>query len=173
MVEEKSILKTVLFRDFSKWNVNLYLNKFDINPESGGGLYNHQYMQNLSASYSEARTFRSAYVKTGTLNNKIKFIVPVYENMPKSPASKPLGSTENETTTKGEKVKVKTNDGSGVNLRKGPGTSYDKVAYIGDGTTGIRVVKQKAYANGYWWDEVDFVNGLKGYIATNYLQKIN
>lgn len=30
MVEEKSILKTVLFRDFSKWNVNLYLNKFDI-----------------------------------------------------------------------------------------------------------------------------------------------
>ena len=30
MVEEKSILKTVLFRDFSKWNVNLYLNNFDI-----------------------------------------------------------------------------------------------------------------------------------------------
>ena len=30
MVEEKSILKTVLFHNFSKWNVNLYLNKFDI-----------------------------------------------------------------------------------------------------------------------------------------------
>lgn len=30
MVEEKFILKTVLFHNFSKWNVNLYLNKFDI-----------------------------------------------------------------------------------------------------------------------------------------------
>ena len=30
MVEEKSILKTILFHNFSKWNVNLYLNKFDI-----------------------------------------------------------------------------------------------------------------------------------------------
>ena len=67
----------------------LYLNKFDVNPASGGGLYNHQYMQNLSAAYSEARTFRSAYVSTGTLNNQIKFIIPVFENMPKSPASRP------------------------------------------------------------------------------------
>lgn len=30
MVEEKSILKTILFHNFSKWNVNLYLNNFDI-----------------------------------------------------------------------------------------------------------------------------------------------
>lgn len=33
----------------------LYLNKFDVNPASGGGLYNHQYMQNLSAAYSEVK----------------------------------------------------------------------------------------------------------------------
>lgn len=30
MVAEKSILKTVLFHNFTKWNVNLYLNNFDI-----------------------------------------------------------------------------------------------------------------------------------------------
>lgn len=27
----------------------LYLNKFDVNPNSPGGFYTHQYMQNLSA----------------------------------------------------------------------------------------------------------------------------
>ena len=70
----------------------LYLNKFNVNPVSSSALYGHQYMQNLSAAYSEARTFRSAYVSTGTLNNKIKFVIPVYENMPQSPASKPTGA---------------------------------------------------------------------------------
>ena len=150
----------------------LYLNKFDVNPESGGGLYNHQYMQNLSAAYSEARTFRSAYVSTGTLNNKIKFVIPVFENMPKSPASKPTGSSGSQTVS-GEKVVVKTNDGSGVKLRKGPGTTYDTIAYLSDGTVGTRTVKGKATANGFIWDEVVLTNGLKGYVATNYLQKSN
>ena len=150
----------------------LYLNKFDVNPASGGGLYNHQYMQNLSAAYSEARTFRSAYVSTGTLNNKIKFVIPVFENMPKSPASKPTGSSGNQTVS-GEKVVVKTNDGSGVKLRKGPGTTYDTIAYLSDGTVGTRTVKGKATANGFIWDEVVLTNGLKGYVATNYLQKSN
>ena len=150
----------------------LYLNKFDVNPASGGGLYNHQYMQNLSAAYSEARTFRSAYVSTGTLNNKIKFVIPVFENMPKSPASKPTGSSGSQTVS-GEKVVVKTNDGSGVKLRKGPGTTYDTIAYLSDGTVGTRTVKGKATANGFIWDEVVLTNGLKGYVATNYLQKSN
>ena len=150
----------------------LYLNKFDVNPASGGGLYNHQYMQNLSAAYSEARTFRSAYVSTGTLNNKIKFVIPVFENMPKSPASKPTGSSGSQTVS-GEKVVVKTNDGSGVKLRKGPGTTYDTIAYLSDGTLGTRTVKGKATANGFIWDEVVLTNGLKGYVATNYLQKSN
>lgn len=69
----------------------LYLNKFEVNPNSPGGFYTHQYMQNLSAAYSEARIFRGAYVDTGTLDNKIKFIIPVYENMPQVPAPKPTG----------------------------------------------------------------------------------
>ena len=115
---------------------------------------------------------RSAYVSTGTLNNKIKFVIPVFENMPKSPASKPTGSSGSQTVS-GEKVVVKTNDGSGVKLRKGPGTTYDTIAYLSDGTVGTRTVKGKATANGFIWDEVVLTNGLKGYVATNYLQKSN
>ena len=146
----------------------LYLNKFDVNPASGGGFYNHQYMQNLSAAYSEASTLRKAYINTGTLENSIKFIIPVYENMPSTIADKPQSNGIIPGVT-GEKVTVKTSDNSGVKLRKGPGTSYNMVAGILDGTVGTRIRKNVAYANGYWWDEVDFGNGLKGYVASKYL----
>ena len=67
----------------------LYLNKFDVNPASPGGFYSHQYMQNVSAAYSEARILREAYANTGTLDNTIKFIIPVYENMPATICSRP------------------------------------------------------------------------------------
>ena len=67
----------------------LYLNKFNVNPVSSSALYGHQYMQNLSAAYSEARTLRSAYANTGTLKNSIKFVIPVYENMPSTPCASP------------------------------------------------------------------------------------
>lgn len=147
----------------------LYLNKFDVNPASGGGLYNHQYMQNLSAAYSEARTLRSAYANTGTLNNTIKFVIPVYENMPSSAASKPK-SNGNSQLVSGEKVTVKTNDHSGIILRKGPGTNYDRIAGISDGTVGTRIKKHVKQSNGHWWDEVDFGNGLRGYVASEYLE---
>ena len=125
-------------------------------------------MQNLSAAYSEASTLRKAYINTGTLENSIKFIIPVYENMPSTIADKPQSNGIIPGVT-GEKVTVKTSDNSGVKLRKGPGTSYNMVAGILDGTVGTRIRKNVAYANGYWWDEVDFGNGLKGYVASKYL----
>ena len=147
----------------------LYLNKFDVNPESGGGFYNHQYMQNLSAAYSEARTLRGAYANTGTLSNQLKFVIPVYENMPTTPASKPQ-SNENTQQASGEKVTVKTSDYSGIMLRKGPGTGYEKIACISYGTTGTRIRKHVQEADGHWWDEVDFGNGFRGYVASEYLK---
>ena len=144
----------------------LYLNKFDVNPASGGGFYSHQYMQNLSAAYSEARTLRSAYSLTGTLNNKLKFIIPVYENMSSSVSARPQNAS---STTSGERVTVKTNDGSGIILRKEPTTSSSIVARISDGTVLIRINKNVKQANGYNWDYVEF-NGQRGYAATNFLK---
>ena len=147
----------------------LYLNKFDVNPASGGGLYNHQYMQNLSAAYSEARTLRSAYANTGTLKNSIKFVIPVYENMPLTNSIKPESNGGNQQVT-GEKVTVRTESKTGIRLRKEPGTNSEIVASISDGTIGIRIKKHVKNIDGYWWDEVDFGNGLKGYAATDYLK---
>ena len=221
----------------------LYLNKFDVNPNSPGGFYSHQYMQNLSAAYSEARTFRSAYVDTGTLDNTIKFIIPVYENMPTQPAGKPSdpggvlvtdqgpksvqvinidtslivrdgpgtqypeierlqnGTTMlsverynngwqkvitpsgtigycsgdylqfiNDITNCNERVAIQTN--TEVNVRIGPGTSFSSLGVFGNGTTGTRILKGAYNANGYTWDLVIFDNGVKGFVATNYLRLI-
>ena len=221
----------------------LYLNKFDVNPNSPGGFYTHQYMQNLSAAYSEARKFRSAYVDTGTLDNTIKFIIPVYENMPTQPAGKPSdpggvlvtdqgpksvqvinidtslivrdgpgtqypeierlqnGTTMlsverynngwqkvitpsgtigycsgdylqfiNDITNCNERVAIQTN--TEVNVRIGPGTSFSSLGVFGNGTTGTRILKGAYNANGYTWDLVIFDNGVKGFVATNYLRLI-
>ena len=147
----------------------LYLNKFDVNPASGGGFYNHQYMQNLSAAYSEARTLRSAYANTGIVWSKLKFVIPVYENMPSSNAYKPV-SNGNSQISNENRVTVRTSSGTGIWLRKGAGTDYGVIAGISDGTIGTRIRKKVAYANGYWWDEVDFGNGLRGYTVTDYLK---
>lgn len=225
----------------------LYLNKFDVNPASGGGFYNHQYMQNLSAAYSEATILRSCYADTNTLDNKIKFVIPVYENMPKTVSEKPTGKGDSpitsdkgpisvkvvdtdmglalreEPSTSGkliermptgtillsvervkngwhkvitpsgktgycsnsnlqiiaddtncnEKVRVKTADGSGTNVRIGPGTSYEIIKAVKEGSQGTRIVTNRYNYDGYWWDEVIFEDGTKGFVATNYLVKIN
>ena len=150
----------------------LYLNKFDVNPNSPGGFYSHQYMQNLSAAYSEARTFRSSYVSTGTLDNTIKFIIPVYENMPNTPAARPTGqdsSTGYPTSTDSRPMYVQTFDiQSYLTLRSGPGSQYEK---IGELENGVTLISMERYENG--WQKVFTSSGDIGYCSGSYLQFIN
>ena len=152
----------------------LYLNKFDVNPNSPGGFYSHQYMQNLSAAYSEARIFRGAYVDTGTLNNKIKFIIPVYENMPSSPAARPTGqgsSTEPNYPTISDQgpMSVQVYDiQTSLIVRSGPGSQYGEVERLQNGVTLLSIVR---YDNG--WQKVITPSGKEGYCSGDYLQFIN
>ena len=226
----------------------LYQNKFDIDTRNGSSLYTHQYMQNLSAAYSEGRILRSCYVNTGTLESEFTFIIPVYENMPTEPAEEPSneggipGTTSDigpinvqvvnvndvplklrsEPSTSGEiltefstngtvllsverlsngwhrivttdglvgyssgsyleqiadvtncndRVRVTEND---VRLRSGPGTRFDILLNaISQDTIGTRINTGTYYLDGYWWDEVIFDDGSKGFVATNYLEIVN
>lgn len=66
----------------------LYLQKFDVD-DSDGALYWHQYMQNVSASVTEGASVKKAYEQLGLLNSSIDFIIPVYENMPKTACPEP------------------------------------------------------------------------------------
>lgn len=59
----------------------LYLQKFDI-VNQDGELYTNQYMQNLLAPKSEANNMRAIYEASNTVDTRLNFIVPLYENMP-------------------------------------------------------------------------------------------
>ena len=143
----------------------LYLNKFDVNPSSPGGFYSHQYMQNLSAAYSEARIFRGAYEDTGTLDNTIKFIIPVYENMPNTPSEIP----KNEVSDSGPiSVQVIQTD-MGLALRSEPNTSANLVG--NRLPTGTKLISIERLKNG--WHKVITLDGRMGYCSGAYLNIIN
>lgn len=55
-----------------------YLKKFNV---ASSNLYTHQYMGNLRAPWSEAKTSYNAYVKAGIIDSPIVFSIPIYNNM--------------------------------------------------------------------------------------------
>ena len=74
----------VLSRDYiSCGQDTLYLEKFDVD-NSSKQMYWHQYMQNLAAPSAESKKVRSAYEKSGSVENTFVFKIPVYNNMPES-----------------------------------------------------------------------------------------
>lgn len=67
-----------------------YLQKFNVNKNSAYGLYQHQYMQNISAPTSEAASVFRLYSSANALGNSFVFRIPVYENMPGEPDPTPV-----------------------------------------------------------------------------------
>lgn len=62
----------------------LYLQKYNVNPNGYYKLYSHQYMQNISAPTTEAKSIRNSYRDSGKLENAFVFKIPVFENMPEA-----------------------------------------------------------------------------------------
>jgi len=58
-----------------------YLKKFNVNPNSDYNVYNHQYMANLAAPYSEAYSSYESYKENGLLELPLEFTIPVFLNM--------------------------------------------------------------------------------------------
>lgn len=71
----------------------LYLQKFNVNPNSAYPVYTHQYMQNISAPSSEGSNIKKLYETAGALENSFVFKIPVYENMPPEACGEPKVST--------------------------------------------------------------------------------
>lgn len=71
----------------------LYLQKYNVNPNGSYALYTHQYMQNISAPTSEAKTIRNLYKNANALDSPFVFKIPVYENMPETACAMPGAST--------------------------------------------------------------------------------
>ncbi len=70
------------------------------------------------------------------------------------------------STPKEEKVYV---NASNVYVRTNPGTSSAKIATLAKNTEVIRLEKNVANVNGYYWDKVKLANGKIGYMASKYL----
>ena len=68
----------------------LYTQKFNVTNTSC--LYYHQYMSNVQAPANEGYSQYRAYAANGLLDSDIVFKIPVYENMPEYPVSKPSES---------------------------------------------------------------------------------
>lgn len=59
-----------------------YLKKFNVNPSGYYSVYNHQYMANLAAPYSEAYSSYKSYLANDLLLLPLAFTIPIFENMP-------------------------------------------------------------------------------------------
>jgi len=70
----------------------LYLQKFNVNPNSPYGVHNHQYMQNIVAPQSEGKNIRKLYKDAGSIDNTFVFKIPVFKNMPETAVPYPTES---------------------------------------------------------------------------------
>lgn len=93
-------------KGFSKYQNTGYLQKFNVNKNSGN-LYNHEYMANVQAASAESVTTYKAYQNAGILKSSKVFYIPVYNKMPSSPCTMSSSNTNNNTTTTTKSTTVK------------------------------------------------------------------
>lgn len=167
--KEKAITGGAIFIGSSYINVGqntIYLQKFDVNDDRQGTLFSHQYMTNVLAPSSEAKSIYSGYQKSGLLNNAMTFIIPVYNNMPDIPTQSP-NINEKDFTTDNTKMYCNTDN---VNVRTGPSTSYEVITTISKNTKMTRIRRGKQ--SGERWDQVILENGIIGYIYQTYVTEL-
>lgn len=71
----------------------LYLQKYNVAPDNPGDLFGHQYMQNIAAPTSEAKSVKKLYASANALDSAFVFKIPVYQNMPETACPMPTSST--------------------------------------------------------------------------------
>ena len=166
---EKALEGGIVFLK-SNWLDNyqntLYQNRFDIDTTNGTSLYSHQYMQNLSAAYSEGNLLRGYYVKAGKVDTNLTFVIPIYEGMSSTLSPKPSEGTSSEEYPMN--VVVNTSSSS-LALRSGANTSSTIIARYAKGTVLLSV--QRGINS--TWQHVVTKDGKFGYMSGEYLKQVN
>lgn len=145
----------------------IYLQKFHVTSSSGGELFWHQYMTNVLAPYSESKSIYNGYVNTGLLDGSISFVIPIYNNMPELPVESP---SILDTDFTADNTQFYANVQTSLNIRSGPGTSYETLTTVAANTEMTRIAKGKQ--SGELWDRVKLSNGMVGYAFQNYLKEV-
>lgn len=128
--------------------------------------FRHQYMTNVQDPKSQSKTLFNLYANTGILNEKLNFIIPIYNNMPEKPVELPtnIKPSENDDT-----LIYYVTDSDGINVRNKPSTSGEKICAIPKNTKVIVLDKNAGNANGYVWFKIKLENGKIGYVASDYI----
>lgn len=145
----------------------VYLQKFHVISNTGGSLFWHQYMTNVLAPYSEGKLIYNGYTNVGILNNTITFIIPIYKNMPTEPVQSPSIKTSDFIE---DNTKVYADVSTTLNVRTGPGTSYETLISVNRDVVMTRIAKGKQA--GELWDKVRLPNGIVGYVFQNYIKEL-
>lgn len=128
--------------------------------------YQHQYMQNLTAAASEAKTTYNSYSKMGILNDAFVFYIPVYKNMPSQSGKVTIKKSVN-TGTATSAVTLRTAPFAGssaiMTVPKG-----GKVTVSGAEYTDMTVSVSGQEKNPYWF-KVTY-GSKTGYIAYRYIK---
>ena len=132
----------------------LYLQKFDV--ESKGTLYSHQYMQNIDAPRTDASILKSKMDKiNGVLDNNVVLLIPVYNNMPATPAAEPNGNIDIGPIN----IQLKNNH-TDWNVRENPSISSKSIAKVANSSTIVLSIMRTNDG----WHRVVLVDGTFGYI---------
>ena len=134
------------------------MQKFDV--ESKGGLYSHQYMQNIDAPRQEASILKSKMSKiNGVLDNNVVLVIPVYNNMPATPTAEPNGNIDIGPIN----IQLKNNH-TDWNVRENASISSKSVAKVANSST---IVLSTMRTND-GWHRVVLVDGTFGYVKFDY-----
>lgn len=129
---------------------------------SSNKCFRHQYMTNIQDPTSQTSKLYNTYVNANIIDEKLNFVIPVYNNMPKTNKL-----PTNLTTNDGKLYYMTATD---VRVRKAPSTSGEIITTMKTLDEIVAVIERKcANANGYDWDKVKLSSGDIGYIASKYL----
>ena len=122
----------------------------------------HQYMTNIQDPTSQTSKLYNTYINANIIDQKLNFIIPVYNNMPKT-------NKLPTKLTKSDGNLYYMNDAP-VRIRSNPTTSASVLGTMQTVDEVVAVLERKcANANGYDWDKIKTSSGIVGYIASQYL----
>ncbi len=150
---------------FYKWDVvgTSILKSGESQDVSSSKCFRHQYMTNIQDPTSQTSSLYRTYINANIINEKLNFVIPVYNNMPKS-NKLPTNLTTNDGT-------LYYMVGTDVRVRSAPTTSASSLAVMTTLDEIVAVQERKcAYADGYYWDKVKISSGVVGYMASQYLE---
>lgn len=168
--KERAVTGGAIFIGSSYINLgqnSIYLQKFHVYDTNNGELFWHQYMTNVLAPYSESKLIYNGYSNSNLLDTPMSFVIPIYNNMPELPCTSPSISASDFTS---DNTKVYANVETTLNVRTGPGTSYEVLTSVKSGTQMTRIAKGKQ--KGELWDRVKLENGMVGYVFQTYLTEV-